>query len=57
MGLQYVLSGNQVIYLETIYTFIKGEPPFGNERLNRGKSYLTYDAKFIMLVPGIFFNF
>lgn len=39
--LQCVLSGNQVIYLETIYPSIKGEPPFGNERFDAGKTYLT----------------
>ena len=40
----------------TVYTIIKGEPLFGNEKLIRGKSYLTYDAKLIMLIPVIFFN-
>ena len=34
ISLQCVLSGNQVVYLVTVYTFNNGEPPFGNERLN-----------------------
>ena len=38
--LQCVLSGNQVIYSVTIYQFIKGEPPFGNERFEYGENLL-----------------
>ena len=55
ISLQCVLSGNQVVYLVTVYTYNNGEPPFGNERLICGKSYLTYDAKLIILIPIIFF--
>ena len=33
IGLQCVLSGNQVLYLATIQLFLKGEPLIGNDKL------------------------